>query len=112
MRGDFGIALDEGEDVVGDCHVVAVGDLDDVVFDVAGDFECEGAGGAGGLFGWSSWFHGCEFSCVSVFVGDGGVVDKVVDYLGGRVYISCSALSTTVVYMSMNCWRSPLVWRL
>ena len=77
--GDFGISLDDGEDVVGDGHVVAVGDLDDVVFDVGGDFEGEGAGGTLGLFGGSSWFHGVECSWVSVFVGDVWSVDISVD---------------------------------
>ena len=37
-RGDFGIAVDEGEDVVGDGEVVGVCLVDDVVFGVGWEF--------------------------------------------------------------------------
>lgn len=58
--GDFGISVDEGEDVVGDGEVVGLCLLGDVVFDVWGEFEGEG-GGLGCLFGGSA-AHGWEFS--------------------------------------------------
>ena len=51
--GDFGISVDEGEDVVGDGEVVGVCCVDDVVFDVGFEFECEG-GWFVGVFGGSS----------------------------------------------------------
>lgn len=58
--GDFGISVDEGDDVVGDGEVVGLCLLGDVVFDVGWEFDGEG-GGLGCLFGGSS-AHGGEFS--------------------------------------------------
>jgi len=62
--GDFGISVDEGDEVVGDGEVVGLCLLGDVVFDVGGECECEG-GGSGGVFGGSA-FHGWE--CIRGFL--------------------------------------------
>lgn len=58
--GDFGISVDEGDEVVGDGEVVGGCLLGYVVFDVGWEFEGE-CGGAGGVF-WGSSSHGVEFT--------------------------------------------------